>query len=104
VVEVAGLAKIVGVDPDIGAGQEAIEIGFEACVEGANPSAIVAMGVADKDVVLEAWDEGHERRLVYQGTGGLGKRLRRFRLAGAGDCRLTPFMTVSIWEGSSPRL
>jgi hypothetical protein len=45
--------------PDIGTGQQTIECGSEPIKEAVDPVAIIAVGIADKNVVLEAWDEGH---------------------------------------------
>jgi hypothetical protein len=62
--EVAGFSEIFGVNPDVGARQEAIEVGLKAFVEGGDPAAVVTVGVTDEDVVLEGWDESHGRSLV----------------------------------------
>jgi hypothetical protein len=62
--EVARFSEVFGVDPNIRARQETIEVGFKAFVEGADPGAVVTVGVADEDVVLEGRDESHGRTLV----------------------------------------
>ena len=44
VLKVAGFAEVVFVDPDVGAGQQAIEGGFEAVVKTVDPVAIRPRG------------------------------------------------------------
>lgn len=53
-VKAARFPEVVLVDPHLHAGQQAREGGPKAIQEAVDPIAIVAMGVADENVVIEA--------------------------------------------------
>ena len=64
--EVSGFTEVVFVDPDVGSGQESIECWAEPIEKTVDPLAIIAMSIADEHIVLEAWNKGHGRNLVYR--------------------------------------
>jgi hypothetical protein len=67
--EIPGSLKIVLVDPHARAGQQPRKHRSEPVEEAINPVPVVAVSVADKDVVIEAGNERHTEDSVYLNAG-----------------------------------